>query len=440
MKFGLRLSITLAAVTAMYPWNAEALTSLKAAGMGGVDTAYAQDSLTTVDNPANAAEICNHADLGFSWWGQSKELEISNRPQLPFTLQSGTFKAGNDNKFFVHAGVNYKINPCLAMGLAWNPEENIQTHYGTRLDDFSVFVDPAFVGSNTAFSYTVGALTGSVAYQFNRCHAFGISVSGYFSRLKVNGVAGLGSSSTAGGPSLSAFPDHVSDQGEASASGVGVTIGWIGQILPCVKAGVAYSPRVHMGSVRKYEGLLATHRLDIPEKFRVGLAWTASPCITVGIDAEYRNFGKARSWSNRFPGDSLNGIGAQFGTSDGPGFGWRDQWIVKLGGDWQFMPCWTARLGYRHESTPIRGGTSGALNVLTMQTVQDYITAGASWNFRDCADITVFGEYGFSHTVHGRLPDISFNPDDPDERVFQPGDLAYKARNYRAGLSIGMSF
>jgi long-chain fatty acid transport protein len=402
--------------------------SLKAAGMGGAATAYPQDSLTTVDNPANAAQICRRIDLGFSWLGTTKELTIANRPNT--LLQQGEFDPDDSNQFFCHAGINFWFDPCIAAGIAFHNEADMRTRYDVRLEDFE-FAN----GPNTRFNYSVNTLTFTLAHPFWDYHSVGVSVDIDFARLNVGGLGRLAA--------LSNRPDRVTDRNHSGSAGVGITVGYVGYLfprcLPGLSVGVAYSPRVWFRHARKYEGLFADHRLGIPAKVRVGIGWDVLPCVSVALDVEFLNWTKLRSWSNRFPGNSTTGIGALFGTRNGPGFGWRDQCIVKTGFDWQICEHWTVRAGYRYESPLWRQYTStGILNVLTFQTIQHYVTGGITWNYSDCLEFTAFGEYGFPGRRHAFLPSIT-RPD-LEEILFQRGDFYLKAESYRAGLVYGLRF
>lgn len=442
MPFLLKNFWVLMGMSALAVTTAHAMpASLKAAGMGGAATAYAQDSLTTVDNPANAADITRRFDLGFSWWGTSKDLTISDRPRV--ALQHGEFNPDQSNQFFGHAGMNYWIDPCIVVGIAFHNEIDIRTRYGVRLDDFAA-VDAAGIptGSNTRFEYTVNTITMAIAHRFWDSHSIGVSLDVAFARLGVAGLGKIAQPPLIIAP-LSDSPDNVTDRGHAEATGVGITIGWMGYLfptcLPGLSFGVAYSPRVSFGKLRKYEGLLADHRLAIPAKVRVGMAWDVLPTIAIALDLEFLNYSRTYSWSNHFPGDSTTGIGPLFGTRHGPGFGWRDQVVVKTGFDWQFCPHWTARAGYRYESSLMHDyGSEAAFNVLTFQTVQNYITAGLTWHIDSCFELTAFGEYGFRRSIHTHLPSITTNGG--LGVVFERADLFLKAKSRRAGFIYGLRF
>lgn len=416
--------------------------SVKSSGMGGADEAYPLDSLAIFDNPASAAEIDCRFDISGIWQGWHKQLTISNRPIItpPPVLQEGTLHANNENHFFGGIGANIWFNECVAMGLAWTHYNDIRTRYGQRLDDFAlVDIETGLPsGPNASFEYNVEAISAALAYRWNECHTLGVAVNVYLGEFQVGGVGEIGRLTV---PSLSINSGNVSDNGEAHHSGVGVTIGWTGHFWPCLTTAISYSPKVHMTSVNRYSGFIAGHHIDIPETVRFGLAWSGWPCLVIAADGEYRRYGKVRAWSNRFADDSTTGFGPLFGSSDGPGFGWKDQWMARVGVEWNPWDSWQFRLGYRFESLPYsKKGAASALNVLTLQTVENYISAGATWNFNCESELSVFGEYGFSNTARSRYPDITLDTGETALRIFFPADLAFKSHTYRAGIAYGWAF
>jgi long-chain fatty acid transport protein len=66
------------------------------------------------------------------------------------------------------------------------------------------------------------------------------------------------------------------------------------------------------------------------------------------------------------------------GTSNGPGFGWHDVDIVKIGAEWRATPAWTWRVGYAHNTNPIES-PDVTFNILAPGVVTDHITGGFAY-------------------------------------------------------------
>ena len=64
-----------------------------------------------------------------------------------------------------------------------------------------------------------------------------------------------------------------------------------------------------------------------------------------------------------------------FGASGGPGFGWHDVDVFKIGAEWRASPAWTLRAGYAHNTNPIKS-TDVTLNIIAPGVVTDHITGG----------------------------------------------------------------
>lgn len=405
--------------------------SIKSMGMAGATTAYAQDSITSVNNPALSVDICDRVDVGVTAKGSEKELTIGNRPVVEGAFsQQGTFKTKDTPLWLPEAGVNWWWTDQLVLGLAWTNNQAIRTHYHTQLTDFSgVGLDGSTLGTHAHLDYRTEVLTATLGYRLNPCYAVGVGLNVYGSCLRVEGINDTLLPSVA--------PTQMTDRGWDHAYGVGVTLGWRGYFYDGWTLGVSVTPKVRMSKFKRYNGLLVQHRIDIPTTLRAGLVYQASDCLSLSLDGEFVNYSKVKALTNPFFADSFTGFNTSFGASNGPGFGWRDQWIVKAGAEWRALPCLLMRAGYRYEQSPIRQGKSRtALNVFTVEPVQNFVTLGATWEICPCAEISLFGEYGFPHRMSARYPSIVAGA----APLFIPADLTFRDRNYRAGLAFGWNF
>ncbi len=310
-------------------------------------------------------------------------------------------------------------------GTQWNNYDQIRTQYKQPLTDFGG--DDAT--RNLKFNYRTEALTFAGAYNWNESQSFGIGVNVYFSWLQIQGFEFFDDIG------LVSDPGYFSDNGNSGATGVGVTLGYLGRFF-CdqLAVGFAWSPKVHMGEFSKYRGLLADHRIDIPETYRVGLAYDWDCATTIAADYEFRRYSRVHSLANSFPGSGPV-FGPEFGTSDGPGFGWSDQSTVKVGVNYAWSDCLVARLGYRWEQSPIRNQTTAtALNVLTQQVIQNYLTFGATYNWDYCSEISLFGEWGIRGHKRSALPVIAAGGD------VIGGRLHFESQSFATGISWGQQF
>ena len=74
----------------------------------------------------------------------------------------------------------------------------------------------------------------------------------------------------------------MTNNGYDSSVGWGVRLGYTGQDHPDCTLGATWASKTYMGEFDKYRGLFAEQGdFDIPSNFGVGLAWQATPGLTL---------------------------------------------------------------------------------------------------------------------------------------------------------------
>jgi long-chain fatty acid transport protein len=92
--------------------------------------------------------------------------------------------------------------------------------------------------------------------------------------------------------------------------------------------------------------------------------------------------------------------GVPLGASDGPGFGWRDISVVKLGGSYALSNSITLRAGVSKSQQPVPASQT-FLNILAPGVIETHVTAGASWKLSGRNQISVAWLHAFEKTVDG---------------------------------------
>ncbi len=108
------------------------------------------------------------------------------------------------------------------------------------------------------------------------------------------------------------------------------------------------------------------------------------------------------------------------GTSAGPGFGWDDMEIYKLGGSFQVNKDLVIRAGWNHGSQPIPAGET-LFNVLAPAVVEDHLTLGFTMNMQGGGELSGYYMHAFDETVNGT------------------GVVAFPGAQNAGGANIGMS-
>ena len=150
-----------------------------------------------------------------------------------------------------------------------------------------------------------------------------------------------------------------------------------------------------MSRFDRYAGLFAERgKFDIPENYSVGMAWNPSLPLTLSLDYERINYGGVQSVSNH----SL--VPRQLGSNGGPGFGWQNVNVWKLGVEYASSERWTWRAGYNHTNNPIQSADV-TFNILAPGVVTDHLTLGATYTTRSGGAWTVAYMHAFENTVQG---------------------------------------
>ena len=225
--------------------------------------------------------------------------------------------------------------------------------------------------------------------------SWGISPILAVQKFEAKGIATFGA--------YSSDPANMSRNGTSTSTGGGLKIGIMGDVYPRITLGASYQSKLSMSEFDEYKGLFAEQGgFDIPSTWTVGLNWKANDFHRVVFDVQRINYSEvdsiANPISNLFAGPAAtNG----FGASNGPGFGWEDMTIAKLG--WEFsvasLADWTWRLGLSHGDQPIPE-SEVTLNILAPAVIEDHFTFGfskASGN----RELSFAGMYALSNSVKG---------------------------------------
>lgn len=335
---------------------------IKAKGMGGAGIAFAQDALAPATNPAGAALIPDSVEIGVSLF----------RPDRGATPIGGGYLDANGKASFVIPDFGYRtsITPDLAFDLAIFGNGGMNTTYSAPIfgtSPLSMNLEQAFVAPSLAWK--------------SGDHAVGASLILAHQRFKATGLEGFG----------------ISNQGTDTALGAGARLGYTAKVNAWLTVGATYQTRIRNERFDKYAGLFAEQGdFDVPSNFGVGLAAKASDRLTVAVDVSRIRYSEIAAVGN--PNSFF--IGGQLGTDNGPGFGWRDITVYKLGAAYAATPSLTLRAGYNHNTQPIPGDQT-TFNVIAPGVVQDHVTLGFTWKLREKLELSGFYAHAFEETVSG---------------------------------------
>lgn len=354
---------------------------IKAQGIAGVGIALPQDALAAATNPAGTALVGDRVDLGVTWFHPQRGAEITGNA---FGADAAYDGDGKKDFFIPEAGFTKQLSATTGVGLAIYGNGGLNTEYHDNPYQRFGATGTAGVDLEQLF------VTPSIAWKINPQHAVGVGVNFAYQRFKATGLGAFAP--------FSASPGSFTDQGYDSSTGWGVRVGWTGQVTPDLTLGATWASKTYTGDFDKYKGLFACGgSFDIPANYGIGAAWKATPALTIAADVKRIEYSGVDAVGNPF---SNLFAGHAFGSSDGPGFGWRDVTVFKIGAAYDYSERLALRAGYSHGTQPIPEDQT-FLNILAPGTIQDHLSVGATWKTAGGRELSFAYTHGFRKTVNG---------------------------------------
>jgi long-chain fatty acid transport protein len=351
----------------------------KSQGEGGVGIALPQDSLAAASNPAGTAYVGDRLDLGLTWFLPQRSAQIVGNAFGADATYSGD---GLKNFFIPELGYTKQLSDSLGLGVAIYGNGGLNTDYETNpytrfgaVGSAGVNLEQLFVSPSIAWKPAPGQSLGlglNIAYQQFSAHGIGF-------------FAGFSSS-----------PNNVSDQGTDSSIGAGIRLGWTGTLAPGLTAAATWASKVH-GAFSKYRGLFADGgQFDVPDNYGIGLAFRPSSVWTLAADVQTIDYSHVAA-----VGDQIAPLlqGVPLGAQDGPGFGWKNITVFKLGASYELNATTAIRAGYSHSGQPVPGSQT-FFSILAPGVVQDHFSLGFTQSVGG-GELSGFFAYAPTKTVSG---------------------------------------
>lgn len=351
---------------------------LKAKGMGGAATAMAEDSFGGANNPASMVWVGTRLDLGLDWFRPQRSAERSG---AGFPTLNGSVESGSRNFFIPEFAYNHMVRDDLSVGVSVYGNGGLNTDYPQG--NFNCGGGPAnmLCGSGKlGVDLLQLIIAPTVAYKLNAQHSVGASVLLGYQRFKAEGLQAFDNGP--GFPPFTGAPGHVTNNGYDSSTGAGLRLGWQGRVSDSLTLGASYSTKVGMSRFDKYSGLFAQQgKFDIPANYSLGLAFSPNPQWTLAADYTRIAYSKVAAVGNS------SSAQAPLGADNGPGFGWRDVDVIKLGASYRMNPTLTLRAGFNHGSNPVQS-QDVTFNILAPGVVQNHATLGFTYGASKDSELT----------------------------------------------------
>lgn len=343
-------------------------------GMAGAGTAMAQDAAATQRNPAAGAWLgtTSTVDLGVALpdGGYEAGPTAADSEQGIFEVGPGSFTSV-EGVFPVPAyAYNRRIDERTAWGFGVTAAglKSLSRHnaatYARGIRQLETRCDGTFGGGaplpgsddpQDLCGNSGGPAGTDLAQVFLSAHwarrltpgfSLGLAPVLVGQRLVVRGLGAFAP--------FSIHPDATSEEGSDLAFGGGLRTGLLWEVTDGVGLGLAYQSRIWMTDFDKYRGMVIGGALDLPPIIDAGLQLHLAPSHRLLLDVEHIAYSQIKPLGNTFDTQRftdgclaprlLERLGASaegrddstcLGGANGPGFGWTDMTIYKLGYQWQ---------------------------------------------------------------------------------------------------------
>ncbi|KDB02370.1 membrane protein involved in aromatic hydrocarbon degradation [Defluviimonas sp. 20V17] len=344
----------------------------RAQGGAGV-AAPGANAMASAINPAAVAGLGREFSLGLEAFAPSRGYDGNGT----LFVAPGSVRSG----YNVFAIPNFAYNLPLANGAVLNIAAYANGGANTLYPDVAnpncggatgVFCNGKAGGdlSQLFLSFTYAKKDGNISW--------GISPTIVGQRFKAYGVGSFAA--------LSSNSGALSGNGYDYSLGFGLRAGLQIDVTPQLSFGLSGQTKMKMSKFKKYAGLFAGGgSFDVPAAATIGMAYKARPDLTLLADFERIFYSGVPALANPYP----NGAN-QLGSANGPGFGWTDVNVLKLGAIWKQNAKMTWRFGYAHATNPVKSPYV-TINILAPAVVQNHFTVGGSYKMtqRDTMDFSV---------------------------------------------------
>ncbi|WP_193177459.1 OmpP1/FadL family transporter [Oricola nitratireducens] len=371
-------------------------------GMGGAGVADSTDAMAQTLNPAGIVGVKDQWQIGGALFMPFRGYEATG---AGFVARPGV---DSDANIFVmpNFALVRQIDSQSAWGISVYGNGGMNTTYPNVANPSCGPGSGIFCGGATGVDLMQAFISVDYARQMGPLKV-GIAPTLAVQRFMAKGLTGFG----------------VPENGYDYSVGGGVRAGIEWEAMPGLRFGLSGQTKMYMTKFDKYAGLFAEQGgFDIPAQITAGVAFDATPDLTLAFDYQRIFYGGVPSISNS------STLPPPFGADNGPGFGWHDVNVFKIGAEWQANAAWTLRAGYAYSDNPIKP-TDVMLNILAPGVTQHHISAGASYKMSDRNTVDFFAMYVPETKVTG--PDVMGAPG---------SEITLKMHQFQLGFGLTRTF
>lgn len=349
----------------------------KSRAMGGTAIGLSEDTIYTHSNPAALGNLKLRGAMRIDF----DAMIFHPERRVACCLAPGGKVSGAELFVIPAMGMAYKFNRKITVGMSFVGSGGGNTRYNPNFFD-------AADGGSLGVNFLIAEMSPTVAYKINKANTVGISPVIAIQSFRAYGL----------GPfkRFSIFPEHVTNNGNDWSYGAGLRLGWQGKFFKKkLTTGVSWTSKRYMTEFDKYKGLFAEQgNFDHPESYGIGLSFKPIKDLTLAFDwtrtlyEDLAAVGNASLPISATPPISPNNLG----QPNGPGFGWENQDVFKLGLQYDLNKKWTVRAGINYGESPIPdedGRGEHEFNVLAPAVTDWHYTLGGSYRLGKQAEFSL---------------------------------------------------
>lgn len=358
-------------------------------GMAGAGAALSLNTMASATNPAALAFLGKRVDIGVAVFKPNRSYAVTGNPSgFPgtFGLTPGSWESDNTTFFIPSLGANFKVGENGAFGIALYGNGGMNTDWPNEV----------FYAGNAGVDLSQMFVAPTYAIRLAENHGLGLTAIGAVQWFQANGLASFSPFST--------DPTSLTENGKSYSYGGGLRFGYMGNLSPYFSVGASYQTKIWMSEFDKYAGLFAQKGdFDIPANWVVGVAIKPTENLDIAVDYQQILYGDIPAIANPMMpalGACMMGqVGSCMGGPQGPGFGWQDMGVIKIGAQLRTGNGWTWRAGYSYGEQPIPESEM-MFNILAPGVIEQHVTAGFSKAF-GTQEISFAVMRGLEKTISG---------------------------------------
>ena len=323
-------------------------TGTKNRGMGGAGVAMANETQSIINNPAAVTAVGDRQDIA---------LGLFSPNDRSYTI-NGVGQTSDDKIFPIpFYGYSQQLGDGAAWAFTMSAVGGMNTYY-----ENNVFGVP---NSPTGINLSQMSIGGTYGAKISDSLSWGVTASLAYQQFEAEGLeAFLGNSSS---------PGNMTNRGVDDSTGIGLTVGLLGQLEGGGTWGASYKLKTDMSEFDKYRGLFADQGdLDIAPTLTLGVALPVAADTTLALDYHYIDYGAVGTISNSTSSVLTGGL---FGETNGPGFGWESISVIKVGVEVKTSPDMIWRGGINIGESPLTAEEISTA-FLVPATITKHLTVG----------------------------------------------------------------